>query len=158
MYMGRLILALGLTILGLPLHAADVLVEDAWTRSTAPLQPVAGAYMKLTSDTNALLVGVTSPLADKVEVHMMRMQEGVMFMRPVDSLYLPKGQTVELKPGGYHIMMMNLKQPFKVGDSIPLTLKILADSRIQTVEVRAAVLDLMGNRVEVHRQTSNKLP
>ncbi len=145
---GRLVLALGFAALTMPLYAANLVVEDAWTRSTAPLQPVAGAYMKLTSDTNATLVGVSSPVAGRVEVHMMKLQDGVMFMRPVEALSLPKGQTIELKPGGYHIMLMDLKEPFRVGDIVPLTLKIMAGNRIQTVNVRATVRDLMANRVE----------
>jgi copper(I)-binding protein len=141
--MGRLILALGLAALALPLYAASVIVEDAWTRSTAPLQPVAGAFMKLTSDTNAALVGASSPAAGRVEVHMMRMQDGVMFMRPVKSLFLPKGQAIELKPGGYHIMLMDLKQPFKVGETVPLILKIRAGNKVQTVNVEAEVRDML---------------
>ena len=146
--LARRVLALGLTALAAPLFAASIIVEDAWTRATAPLQPVAGAYMKLTSDTNAALVGASSPVAKRAEVHAMKMQDGVMFMRPVDALLLPKGQTMELKPGSYHIMLIELKRPFKVGDTVPLSLKILADNKIQTVEVKATVLDLMGNRVE----------
>ncbi len=146
--MGGLILALGLATLTAPLYAASVTVEDAWTRATAPLQPVAGAYMKLTSDTNAALVGASSPVAGRVEVHMMKMQDGMMFMRAVETLALPKGQTIELKPGSYHLMLMELKQPFRVGDTVPLTLKIMVDNKIQTVEFKATVLDLMGNRFE----------
>ncbi len=148
--MGRLILTLGLAALTLPLHAASLIVEDAWTRSTAPLQPVAGAFMKLTSDTNAVLVGASSPVAGRVEVHMMRMQDGVMFMRPVKSLFLPKGQTIELKPGGYHIMLMDLKQPFKVGETVPLILKIRADNKVRTVSVKAEVRDMMAPEAGHH--------
>lgn len=146
--MGGLILALGLSALTAPLYAASVTVEEAWTRATAPLQPVAGAYMKLTSDTNAALVGASSPIAGRVEVHMMKMQDGMMFMRAVETLALPKGQTIELKPGSYHLMLMELKKPFRVGDTVPLTLKIMVDNKIQTVEFKATVLDLMGNRFE----------
>jgi len=148
--MGRLILTLGLAALALPLYAASLIVEDAWTRSTAPLQPVAGAFMKLTSDTNAALVGASSPAAGRVEVHMMSMHDGVMFMRPVESLLLPKGQTIELKPGGYHIMLMDLKQPFKVGETVPLILKIRADNKVRTVSVKAEVRDLMDPEAGHH--------
>jgi copper(I)-binding protein len=149
--MGRLILALGLAALFLPLHAANLVVEDAWIRSTAPLQPVAGAFMKLTSDTNATLVGASSPAAGKVEVHMMRMQDGVMFMRPVKKLSLPKGQTIELKPGGYHIMLMNIKQAFKAGETVPLVLKIRSENKIQTVSVKAEVRDMMDPDAGPHQ-------
>jgi copper(I)-binding protein len=141
--MGRLILTLGLAALALPLHAASLIVEDAWTKSTAPLQPVAGIFMKLTSDTDAALVGASSPVAGRVEVHRMSMQDGVMSMRQIKSLLLPKGQTIELKPGGYHIMLMDLKQPFKVGETVPLILKIRADNKVRKVNVKAEVRDMM---------------
>lgn len=106
--------------------------------------------MKLTSDTNAQLVGASSPVAGMVQVHMMKMQDGVMIMREMKSLPLPKGKTVELAPGGYHIMLMELKQPLKAGEHVPITLKVKAGKKIQNVEVNAEVHDMMGGEESQH--------
>lgn len=148
--MDRLILSIIATVVALPLYAANLKVEDAWARATAPGQPVGGAFMKLTSDTNAQLVGASSPVAGRVQVHMMKMQDGVMIMREMKSLPLPKGKTVELAPGGYHIMLMELKQPLKAGEHVPITLKVKADKKIQNVEVNAEVHDMMGGEESQH--------
>ena len=148
--MNRLILSIIATVVALPLYAANFKVEDAWVRATAPGQPVGGAFMKLTSDTNAQLVGASSPVAGMVQVHMMKMQDGVMIMREMKSLPLPKGKTVELAPGGYHIMLMELKQPLKAGEHVPITLKVKAGKKIQNVEVNAEVHDMMGGEESQH--------
>jgi copper(I)-binding protein len=148
--MHRLILSIIATLVALPLYAANLKVEDAWARATAPGQPVGGAFMKLTSDTNAQLVGASSPVAGMVQVHMMKMQDGVMIMREMKSLPLPKGKTVELAPGGYHIMLMELKQPLKAGEHVPITLKVKAGKKIQDVEVNAEVHDMMGGEESQH--------
>jgi len=148
--MHRLILSIIATLVALPLYAANLKVEDAWARATAPGQPVGGAFMKLTSDTNAQLVGASSPVAGMVQVHMMKMQDGVMIMREMKSLPLPKGKTVELAPGGYHIMLMELKQPLKAGEHVPITLKVKAGTKIQNVEVNAEVHDMMSGEKSQH--------
>ena len=148
--MNRLILSIIATVVALPLCAANLKVEDAWARATAPGQPVGGAFMKLTSDTNAQLVGASSPVAGMVQVHMMKMQDGVMIMREMKSLPLPKGKTVELAPGGYHIMLMELKQPLKAGEHVPITLKVKAGKKIRNVEVNAEVHDMMGGEESQH--------
>jgi copper(I)-binding protein len=148
--MNRLIPSIIATLVALPLYAANLKVEDAWARATAPGQPVAGAFMKLTSDRNAQLVGASSPVAGMVQVHMMKMQDGVMIMREMKSLPLPKGKTVELAPGGYHIMLMELKQPLTAGKSVPITLNVKTGRKIQKVEVNAEVRDLLGGEGEQH--------
>ncbi|MGA7177971.1 MAG: copper chaperone PCu(A)C [Thiobacillaceae bacterium] len=148
--MNRLIPSIIATLVALPLYAANLKVEDAWARATAPGQPVAGAFMKLTSDRNAQLVGASSPVAGMVQVHMMKMQDGVMIMREMKSLPLPKGKTVELAPGGYHIMLMELKQPLTAGKSVPITLNVKTGRKIQKVEVKAEVRDLLGGEGEQH--------
>ncbi len=117
--------------------AAGVAVTDAWARATMPGQKVSGAYMQLTSDTDARLVGASSKLVPRVEVHEMKMDGDVMRMREVKAIDLPKGKTVLLKPGGYHIMLMNLRQPIAVGETIPLTLEIESDGKRETVELEA---------------------
>ena len=125
----------------LPLPAgAQVAVADAWIRGTVPGQKATGAFMQLTSLTDMALVGVASPAAKVVEIHQMKQEGGMMKMNAVDRVALPANKTVELKPGGYHIMMMDLTQPLRDGESIPLTLTFEDKAgKKQTVEVKAAV-------------------
>jgi len=117
--------------------AANVTITDAWARATMPGQPVSAAYMQIKSDTDAKLVGASSPAVPQVEVHEMKMEGDVMIMREVKVLDLPKGKTVTLEPGGFHIMLMNLKQPIAAGEVIPLSLVIESGGKKQTVEVKA---------------------
>ena len=119
--------------------SAQVTVKDAWVRATVPQQSATGAFMKLDSPQDARLVSVGSPVAGVVEVHEMTMDNGVMKMRAVKGgLEIPAGKGVELKPGGYHVMMMNLKQQVKEGDAVPLTLVVEGkDGKRQTLEVKA---------------------
>ena len=100
----------------------DVQITGAWARATVPGQMVSGAYMQLKSDTPLKLVKAESPVAAMVEIHNVSMKDGVMSMSAVDAIELPVGKKVELKPGGYHIMLMQLKGPIKEGDNVPLTL------------------------------------
>jgi copper(I)-binding protein len=129
--------------------AADVDVKSAWARGTVPAQQVGGVFMELTSKVGAVLVGVTTSVAEDAEVHEMRLEGGVMKMRPAPRLDLPAGQTVSLKPGGYHIMLMGLKQQLKAGETIPLTLKLeRKDNKIDSVEVKAEVRGLNASTGE----------
>jgi periplasmic copper chaperone A len=122
---------------------AQVEVTDAWARSTVEAQKASGAFMKLKSAAGAKLVGVKSPAAAVVELHEMAMQGDVMKMRAVDVLDLPAGQVVELKPGSYHVMLIDLKAPLKAGDSVPITLEVQdKDGTRRTIEVKAAVRPL----------------
>lgn len=122
--------------------AAQVEVKSAWSRATVPGQKTSSAYMQLKSAQAASLVGAQSPAAAIVELHEMRMDGNVMTMRRVRKLDLPAGKMVELKPGGIHLMLIDLKQPLRKGDSVPLTLKIEGrDKKVTTVEVRAEVRD-----------------
>ena len=99
-----------------------VKVSKAWVRNTVPGQKGSGAFMTLTARTGTRLVGLASPVAGVAEVHEMKMEGDVMRMRALPALELPAGTAVELKPGGYHIMLMDLKQPLIVGSSVPVTL------------------------------------
>ena len=120
-------------------HAATT-VADAWVRGTVPQQQASGAFMRITSAEGGKLVGVSSPVAATVEVHEMKMDGGVMKMGAVPSLELPAGKAVELKPGGYHVMLMGLKQQLKAGDSVPLTLTVEGlGGKKQTLQVSAPV-------------------
>jgi copper(I)-binding protein len=102
-----------------------------------PGQPVSGAYMQIKSDADARLVSVSSPAVPRVEVHEMKMDGDVMRMREVKAIELPKGRTVALQPGGFHLMLMNLSKPIAAGDVIPLTLVVESGGKQQTVEVKA---------------------
>lgn len=103
---------------------ATVDVRDAWVRQSVPGQSGTGAFMKLTAPTGAKLVGITTPAAGVAEVHEMKMEGDTMKMRELPGgLDLPAGQTVELKPGGYHVMMMDLKGAITKGATVPMTLK-----------------------------------
>lgn len=97
-------------------------VEGAWVRSSVPGQQGTGAFMKLTANEAMQLVGISTPVAGTAEVHEMKMDGDVMRMRAVPQLDLPAGRTVELKPGGYHVMLMDLKQALVAGSTVPLTL------------------------------------
>jgi len=122
-----------------------VKVEDAWVRGTVATQKATGAFMRLTPSANARLVEAKSPVAGVVEIHEMAMENDVMRMRQVPGLDLAAGRTLELKPGGYHVMLMDLKQPLKAGEQVPITLVFedAAQKRF-TQEVKAPVTALGG--------------
>lgn len=101
---------------------AQVKVEAGWARATVQGQKATGAFMKLTADKALKLVSVSSPAAGVTEIHEMKMDGGVMKMRAVPALELPARQAVELKPGGYHVMLMDLKTPLMKDASVSLTL------------------------------------
>nr|WP_254774851.1 copper chaperone PCu(A)C [Polaromonas sp. YR568] len=103
-------------------QAAAVKVEGAWARATVQGQRGTGAFMSLTSKDATQLVGVTTPVAGVAEVHEMKMVGDVMKMRALPLLDLPAGKKVELKPGGYHLMLMDLKAPLAKDSTIPVTL------------------------------------
>ena len=136
-------LAASVLALGQPVFAQDVQVENPWVRGTVPGQKATGAFMVLNSKQGGALVSVASPAAGVVEIHEMAMEGNVMKMRAIPKLDLPAGKNVELKPGGYHVMLMDLKQQLKKGDTVPVTLRIEGkDKKVATVEVKAEVRDL----------------
>lgn len=117
--------------------SAQTTVKDGWVRSTVEPQKATGAFMQITSAQGGKLVSVQSPLAGVSEVHEMAMDGNVMKMRAVPSLDLPAGKAVELKPGSYHVMLMDLKQPVKVGETVPLTLVVEGkDGKRETLELK----------------------
>lgn len=118
----NLIASAGLLALSAAALAQSVDVKDAWIRASVPGQMATGAFMKLTAKDGARLVGGASPAAGVTEVHEMKMEGDVMKMRAIPGLELPAGKTVELKPGGYHVMLMDLKQPLTKDSTVPLTL------------------------------------
>lgn len=119
--MRTLIAAAIITIAAAP-AIAQVSVSDAWVRGTVPGQKTTGAFMRLISPADLTLVAATSPAAKIVEIHEMKVEGGMMRMSAVARLPLPAGKTVDLKPGGYHMMLMDLAHPLKEGDRVPITM------------------------------------
>jgi copper(I)-binding protein len=123
--------------------SAQTTVKDAWVRGTVAQQKASGAFMHITSASGGKLVSVSSPVAGVAEIHEMAMDGNVMKMRAVPVLELPAGKAVELKPGGYHVMLLDLKQQLKNGDSVALSLVVEGkDGKRETVEIKAPVKPL----------------
>ncbi len=119
---GASLAALALATSGM-VHAQAVDIKNAWARTTVPGQKATGAFMTLTAKEGLKLVGGSTPAAGVTEIHEMKMEGDVMKMRALkDGLDLPAGKAVELKPGGYHVMLMDLKAALPKDTSIPLTL------------------------------------
>ena len=125
------------------LYAQTVEVKDAWVRATVPGQMGTGAFMKIIAREGTRLVGISTPVAGVAELHEMKMEGDVMKMRALPLLDLPAGKTVELKAGGTHLMMMDLKQPLSKGSTVPLTLRFKdakgTESKIELVVPVSAV-------------------
>lgn len=120
--------------------ADNVSIENAWVRATAPGQKVAGGFMELTADADMTLVGGSSPVSNTLELHVMRMENGVMEMREMKEIALPKGKTVRLQPGDLHLMFIGLKQQIKPDQKVPLTLRVKgADGKEQKLAIQAEV-------------------
>lgn len=117
-----------LPALAQPAATVPVKVEAAWVRASVPGQAGTGAFMRLTASEPLSLVGVATPVAGLAEVHEMKLEGDVMRMRAIPSLVLPAGKAVDLRPGGYHLMLMDLKAPLKPDTRVPLTL-VLRDAR-----------------------------
>ena len=100
----------------------SVAVLDAWARANAPGQTVGAAYMTLISAQDSTMVKVEADIAGTVEIHSMSMDNGVMKMRMLEDLPLPAGKAEKLAPGGFHLMLFDLKKPLTAGESIKLTL------------------------------------
>lgn len=130
---------------------AQTRVQDAWVRGTVPQQRATGAFMQLSSTAGGKLVSVSTPAAGVVEIHEMKMDGSTMQMRPVPSLDLPAGQVVALKPGGYHVMLLDLKAPLNSGDTVVLNLVVEArDGKRETLVVKAPVRAL-GTAAAEHK-------
>jgi copper(I)-binding protein len=116
-------LALIATLACANLYAQTVDVKDAWIRTAVPGQKATGAFMKITAKEGTKLVAAFTPAAGVTEVHEMKMEGDIMRMRAVQGgLDLPAGKTVELKPGGYHVMLMDLKTALPKDSTVPMTL------------------------------------
>ncbi len=139
-YLGAIVLA---WFLAGTAHSADLMqVIEPWAKATVPGQKVGGVYMNIVARENLRLTAVKSPAAETAEVHQMKMENGMMRMRAVTSLELPAGKTVKLEPGGYHVMLFDLKQSLVAGQKLKLELTVEDASRRQhKVAVEALVRD-----------------
>jgi len=150
--MTRNILALAIAIVtlgfGFSVNAQEakvgsIKIESAYTRATVPGQQVAGGFMKIENKGAAdQLVSASSPIAGEVQLHEMAMEGNVMKMRQVKDIPVPAGGAVELKPGGLHLMFMNIKAPLAAGETVPVKLKF---AKAGEVEVKVPV-NAMGQQ------------
>ena len=112
-------------------------IEDAYTRATVPGQQVAGGFMKIENKGAAdQLISASSPVAGEVQLHEMAMEGNVMKMRQVKDIAVPAGGAVELKPGGLHLMFINIKAPLTAGETVPVKLKF---AKAGDVEVKMPI-------------------
>ena len=123
-------------------QAQTVEVKNAWARATVQGQKATGAFMQITAPAASTLVSVSTPVAGVAEIHEMKMDGDVMRMRPLPKgLELPAGKAVQLKPGGYHLMLMDLKLPLQKDTTIPITLTLRDSKGVQsTQDLRVPVL------------------
>ena len=121
--------------------AGDLVISQPWSRATPGGAKMGAGYLTIENKGSAVdkLVSVSGDVAGKIEVHEMATTDGVMKMRPLDKpLAIEPGKTVKLAPGGYHLMMMDLKSPLKQGDKVPLTLQFEKAGKVPvTLDVQA---------------------
>jgi copper(I)-binding protein len=123
------------------IKAGDLVITQAWSRATPSGAKIAGAYVTIENKGAApdRLIGGAGDVAGRVEIHEMAMDGGVMKMRPLDNgLTIEPGKTVKLAPGGYHLMLFDLKSQLKQGDKIPVTLNFEKAGKV------ALSLDVQG--------------
>ncbi len=127
---------------------AQVTVEEPWSRATPPGAKVGVGYMRIKNagSATARVVGASSPLAKRVELHVTERDGGVLRMQMTDAYVVPAGGEVVLEPGGSHLMLMGLEHPLKEGEHVPLTLKLEQGGEVQ---VRLSV-GAMGARQPTH--------
>lgn len=108
-------------------------ITDAWVKTTVPGGRVSAAYMSIKSAKPLKLVKVETPVAGIVELHNISMKDGVMEMKAVDAVDIPANRSVDLKPGGLHVMLMKVAQPINTGDNVPLVLTFESASKKSVV-------------------------
>src|SRR5258708_29098743 len=112
----------------------DLVISQAWSRATPGGAKIGAGYLTIENNGSVAdrLMGGSGDVAAKIEVHEMAMSNGVMTMRPLDKgLAIEPGKTVKLAPGGYHLMMFDLKRPLKQGDKLPVTLEFEKAGKVQ---------------------------
>ncbi len=138
-------------------QTAPVEVTNAWARSTPAKAENGAAYLTLESATPDRLIGASTPVAGKAELHQMTMDNGIMKMRPLAAIDLPAGQKVTLKPGAMHIMLFGLKKPLETGQSFPLTLDF-AKAGKREVTVMVEKIASMGPGMHAGSGTAMPMP
>lgn len=115
--------------------ADGIEIQAPWSRATAPGARIAAGYMVIRNKSSApdRLIGASSPLAARVETHVTVKDGEILRMRPVKGYDIPANGSFELKPGGAHLMLVDIKQPFKEGDKIPMTLRFAKAGEVRTV-------------------------
>jgi periplasmic copper chaperone A len=136
-------------------QTGGVEIKDAWARATPGGARNGASYLTIRSPTADRLTAAASPVAERVELHLSTMEGGVMRMREVPAIDLPPGETVTLKPGGLHVMLMGLKQPLQPGEIIPLTLEF---EKAGKREITAAVGKVGAMEPEPHSGAAQKPP
>ena len=123
--------------------AEGVMAHGAWVRLVPPVAKNSAAYVEIknTGDEVLQIESAVSPVAEVVEVHQTSMVDGVMRMSEVKGLQVPVGGKVEMKPGGYHVMLINLKEPLQKDQMVPVTIKFTAG---QELTVQAKVKEMQG--------------
>lgn len=133
--------------------AAGVMVHDAWVRAVPPTSRMSAAYMRLENGGAMAdrLVGVSSPIANVSEIHNVTAKDGMMQMFKVDGIEVPANGSVELKPGGYHVMLIDLKQPPKEGEQVEVTLRFeKGGEKTLSMPVRTGAMKPMGGMGHGH--------
>ena len=131
---------------------AQTTVKDAWVRGTVAGQKATGLFAQISSAGGGKLVSASSPVAGTVEIHEMAMDGSVMKMRAVPAVELPAGKTVDFKSGGYHLMLLDLKQELKPGETVPVTLVVEgAGGQRESVEIKAPVKALADAPAQSHK-------
>jgi copper(I)-binding protein len=131
------------------LAAMPIKIEEPWARATAPGAKVGAGYMKISSPVDDRLVGASSPAAQRVELHVTVKEGDVMRMREVKAYDIPAKGGFELKPGGAHLMLVDLKAPLKEGTRVPMTLRFEKAGEVK-VELQVRALGATGGHRHGH--------
>ena len=125
-----------LGMFGAATQMSEITIRDGWLQEAPPSQKITAAYMVIENHGKAdiALTRATSPVIDVIELHKMELSDGLMKMRRVESIKIPSVGEVELKLGGYHLMVIGLKQPLKEGDTVTISLEF-NDGRRQSIEI-----------------------
>lgn len=146
------LLLLGVLLSANAMAGGGVIVDEAWVRASLPQQSATGAFMRLTASRETTLVSASSPAAGVAEIHEMKMVDNVARMQRVQGIRLRPGETLELRPGGYHIMLMEFKAPLQEGRAVPITLQFqAADGSRESLEVEALTRPLNARATDHHR-------
>ena len=140
--------------------AQNIIVTNSWVRATVQGQKATGAFMTVTAKENSKLVAASTPVAGIVEIHEMKMDKDVMKMSALpNGLDLPAGKAVDLKPGGFHIMLMDLKLQLNKDVAVPLTLTFqdgAGKKSQQTVQVPVSTSPPAGQGMGMHQGGEHK--